>query len=191
MRRDTVSRVVDLYIAECRRGAQAELLVYRRMHSLKFAVTEAALCRLPNGKRHPHQRRIPGSSLDQARDRLIRTNLRGCASFEELHERVRRTIHDIRMIGPLAIYDIAHRIGAYLGMEPEHVYLHCGVVEGAKALGLPIKDGKLTTSQLPAAFKKLKPYEIEDCLCIYKRELANGASKNRNSCKPLWRSRVC
>jgi hypothetical protein len=34
------------------------------------------------------------------------------------------------------VYDIAHRIGAYLRREPEAVYLHAGTREGARALNL-------------------------------------------------------
>ena len=32
--------------------------------------------------------------------------------------------------------------------------------------------------ELPTAFSELKPYEIEDCLCIYKREL-QAVERNR------------
>jgi hypothetical protein len=77
----------------------------------------------------------------------------------------------IRGIGALAIYDIATRIGGYLRLEPEVVYLYAGTSKGARALGL---DGAKTLDPkaLPAAFRVLRPREIEDCLCIYAGDLA-------------------
>jgi hypothetical protein len=73
------------------------------------------------------------------------------------------------MIGPLAVYDITQRIGRYLGLEPEDVYLHRGTREGARALGLCGETVK--KDQFPAAFQRLSAAEIEDCLCIFKDEL--------------------
>jgi hypothetical protein len=137
----------------------------------------AALSKLPGGKRHPHQRRIPARVLQQAADALTNANL-SVATFDDLHQAVRTTIGDIRGIGELAVYDIACRIGAYLGLEPDQVYLHAGTREGARALGF--RGTTIRKNELPIAFRQLSPGEIEDCLCIYKTELrrlaAYGAS---------------
>lgn len=110
--------------------------------------------------------------LEHAWRKLRRQDLRRCENFDELFEVVRRTIGPIHGIGALAIYDIAQRIGAHLGLEPEVVYLHRGVVEGARNLGLTTGNGVLEPADLPEAFRRLAPYEIEDCLCIYKDALA-------------------
>lgn len=165
-------KIVNRYLAEVRPYARKEMLFFQRMPSLKSAVSAAAMCTLPNSKRHPHQYRIPGLSLTQAREILLRVDFSTCHSFEDIHQRVDSAIRDIYMIGILTIYDISHRIGAFLRLEPEHIYLHRGVIDGAKALGLPTEKGKLAVHELPAPFQKLKAYEIEDCLCIYKQELA-------------------
>ncbi len=71
----------------------------------------------------------------------------------------------------LTVYDTAHRIGRYLGVEPNRVYLHAGTMEGAKALGFKGNRSFLMRRQLPKEFRTPKPYEIEDCLCIYKDDL--------------------
>ena len=55
--------------------------------------------------------------------------------FDALHEKIERAIGPIRKIGDLAIYDIAHRIGAYLEKSPRLVYLHRGTAVGARHLG--------------------------------------------------------
>ena len=39
-------------------------------------------------------------------------------------------------LGELTVYDVAHRIGAYLQLEPDVVYLHRGTRIGARYLGL-------------------------------------------------------
>ena len=74
------------------------------------------------------------------------------------------------------IYDTAHRIGAFLGLEPEHVYVHAGTTVGAKALGLKSIDGWVAMDDLPEVFRKLKPYEVEDFLCIYKKKLKESSN---------------
>jgi hypothetical protein len=39
------------------------------------------------------------------------------------------------------------------------------------------KGAAIHPEKLPAAFSMLTPAEIEDCLCIYKDELQDGASR--------------
>jgi hypothetical protein len=77
---------------------------------------------------------------------------------------VEREIGSVQGIGKLMVYDIAHRIGAYLGKSPMLVYLHRGTKEGAAVLGF--HGETLDPAVLPTAFSQLTPTEIEDCLCI-------------------------
>jgi hypothetical protein len=94
--------------------------------------------------------------------------------FAELHGLVEREIGDIPRIGCLAVYDVAHRIGAFLRIAPALVYLHRGTREGARALGFRGKT--VHPDELPVEFRTLPAAEIEDCLCIYKRELRDRVS---------------
>ncbi len=55
--------------------------------------------------------------------------LRKCGAFAELHGLVEREIGSMRGIGALTVYDVAHRIGAFLGKPPGLVYLHAGTRE--------------------------------------------------------------
>jgi hypothetical protein len=141
---------------------------YAMQCSLADAVEAAALSELPDGKRHPHQRRIPGRVLRQAATALTNASF-AVATFDELHEVVRTTIGPLRGIGELAVYDVAYRIGAHLGLEPDKVYLHAGTREGARALDLG--GATLWKDELPKAFHRLSVGEIEDCLCSYKGDL--------------------
>lgn len=162
------AEVVSAYIRDHRDAGQDERRFYAMQSSLADAVEAAALSELPDGKRHPHQRRIPGRVLRQAATTLTNASF-AVATFDELHEVVRTTIGPLRGIGELAVYDVAYRIGAHLGLEPDKVYLHAGTREGARALDLG--GATLWKDELPKAFHRLSVGEIEDCLCSYKDDL--------------------
>jgi len=163
--------IVDEYIRDYRVRAMLEMRRYTRLESLADAVDIAARCVLPNGKRHPHQTRIPPESLAEARTRLLAADLGSCRSFDDLHPKINSLIRDIHMIGPLVVYDVSHRIGAFLRLEPDRVYLHRGTRDGALALGLGRGRDTIDLAELPDEFHRLSEAEAEDCLCIYKKRL--------------------
>ncbi|MBI5364697.1 MAG: hypothetical protein HZA53_16090 [Planctomycetes bacterium] len=136
------------------------------------AVRTAALCLTAKGKRHDHQRRIPGASLAEAARRLGRARLGKIRRFDVLHSLIAETCADLDRFGELTRYDVAFRIGAHLGIEPERVYLHAGTRKGAHALGLPHRRATLAVKDLPQDLQQLRPWQAEDFLCIYADELA-------------------
>ena len=136
---------------------------------LHEVIQVAALSVLPNGKRHNHQRRIPGSALKEAAARLSGAEFSSVSSFDDLHSAIGLAIRGIHKIGELAVYDIAHRIGAKLRLQPEKVYLHAGTRVGARALGFT--GVSVSMEELPKAFQRLTPAEAEDCLCVFKDHL--------------------
>lgn len=166
---DSHNDIVDAYIEDWREGAQRERQFFKDCRSLQLAIKFAALCKLPSGKRHPHQYRVPRAVLAEAESNLqeCAAGIQGCETFNELHELVQR---EIGGIGMLTVYDVATRIGAHLDLAPERVYLHAGTAAGAKALGLVGRE-TLSRADLPKAFRRLRAYEIEDCLCLYKTQL--------------------
>ena len=173
---DTFERVVHDYVTEYQTRSEREMRWYASQPSLERAVAVAALSKLPSGKRHSHQRRIPAAVLEEGRDRLLASDLRSCRTFHDLYETVQRAIGGIRGAGELLVYDVAHRIGAFLGLEPERVYLHAGTRAGARALGVYRGQEYLEPEALPEPFQRLSAAEIEDCLCIYKGDLLNAPS---------------
>jgi hypothetical protein len=66
----------------------------------------------------------------------------------------------------------ALRIGAKRDHLPTKVYLYAGTKKGCKALGLECKDEALSIEVFPPVVQALKPYEIEDFVCIYKKKLS-------------------
>lgn len=134
------------------------------------ALRDAALCIREGQKRHDHQRRINGQLLKKCHQKLERRFAESpkLKTFSELHNLIEDEIGGEPGIGKLTVYDIATRIGANLGLEPNLVYLHAGTRAGAKHLGLgkgqPTLDPRIPQLK---AFRRLKPHEIEDCLCSY------------------------
>ena len=153
--------------------------------SASKAIENAALCRLPSGKRHPHQRRIPRAVLELAEDRLqgaVR-RLEKARDFDALFIAVKKETGKIHGIGPLTVYDVAHRLGAFFGKLPERVYLHAGTRIGARAFG--ITGDSFSPRELPNVFSGLTAAEIEDCLCIYKDKLLNTRRQSRRRSRCL------
>lgn len=187
---------IELYVADyirCfRPAAEREIAFYAEQPDLSAVIEVAAKSEDPRGKRHSHQRRIPGAVLNEASRQLLKHKdiLASAQDFDDLHARVEGLIRPIRGIGDLAIYDIARRIASFLHLEPEHVYLHAGTCQGAKAIGLHGK--RIAREQLPIGFEDLTAAEIEDLLCIYKDTLTRGTAPpagcgerdNSSSCRP-------
>jgi hypothetical protein len=178
----TLEGIVAAYLRDYADGEARYLRFYQIQKSLPDAITKAALAELPNGGRFSHQWRIPGDVLAKARDALLKLDYTSVHTFRELYERVASALRPIRGIGLLTIYDTAHRLGAYLKLSPDEVYLHAGVRKGAKALGLGDWKAKLPMSVFPPAFQRLRPEQVEDCLCIYKSQLQawRRAQKQQN-----------
>ncbi|MFO1477610.1 MAG: hypothetical protein U1F98_13285 [Verrucomicrobiota bacterium] len=179
--------IVEAYLRDHADAEARYLRFYRVQKSLPAAISKAALAQLPNGARFSHQRRIPAGVLAQTREAMLKLDYRGITSFAALYDKVAAALRPIRGIGLLTIYDTVHRLGAYLELSPEQVYLHAGVRTGAKALGLADWRDKLPLSAFPMPFQRLRPEQVEDCLCLYKSQLqawrraqrhTSGAARN-------------
>jgi hypothetical protein len=188
----TLDEIVSDYIRNYRDDARSEMRFFESQRSPSEAIRKAALCELPSGKRHPHQRRIPRALLEHVEAKLqgIGSALAKTTSFAELHRAVEDEVGTLKGIGALTVYDIAHRIGAYFKKAPERVYLHAGVRTGAQVFG--IGGDSFDPKLLPEPFSRLAASEIEDCLCIYKDELRDAARHDRKSgCGVARRQCVC
>ena len=162
--------IVHDYIDKHRNKRKTEMQFYAKLPSLRCSIEISAMAiRSTDGKRHNHQRRIPEKLLQSLKKRLLKkeSRLKQVSSFNELIEEVQKT--KIKRIGELTIYDTALRIGAHLKKKPDRIYLHAGTKKGALALGMNCKGKKtLKMEEFSKAFQRLKAYEVEDCLCIYK-----------------------
>jgi hypothetical protein len=148
-----------------------------------------AMVRGPDGKMHSHQRRIGRERLDVAADRLLGAVnvLNNAESFEQLHQGVVNRTEALRGVGELTQYDVAQRIGAYLGLRPGVVYLHAGTRRGARHLGLEYRRSVLQVSELRDELRTLPPDHVENFLCIYEREFAGDHPGAPGACRRCLR----
>jgi hypothetical protein len=168
---DGLEGAVNDYLAYHRPLAAEELAYFSDvLTSDEEAVSKAALAEMHNRKRHPHQRRIPGSALKVSEEVLLAnfTTLRRAKSFDDLIDHVDNLIRPIPDIGELTVYDTALRIGARFNLKPTRVYLHAGARDGARALGFDGRRATIEMDELPEPLRMLSAREVEDLLCIYK-----------------------
>jgi hypothetical protein len=106
----TLDEIVNDYIREYRDDARAEMRFFEIQRSPSAAIRKAALCELPSGKRHPHQRRIPRDLLERVEARLqgIGRKLAKAIDFAGLYGLVEAEIGRIKGIGALTVYDICN-----------------------------------------------------------------------------------
>ena len=145
--------------------------------SLEEAIYYAAIARNHEGKKNKHQWRLKNIDLEKFAVQLIdkADDIKNCTSFEELLKKIE--LYKTHGIGTLAVYDTAERIGAYLELYPEKVYLHAGVKVGAeKILGKKLSEKFLRKEDLPEVFQQTDLHcgAIEDILCMYKESFDDG-----------------
>ena len=169
----SLETLVRHYIKICRSRLNSELEYFEKNPSFSEALEKASMAINEKGKRFDHQRRLTSVSLEGSKVRLSKVinSLKTCKNFAELHDLLEKLLHDVHGIGELYCYDTALRLGAFLGIYPELVYLHRGTRDGARALGLNWKEDTLDPKIFPPPIQELSPHEIEDFLCIYKKHL--------------------
>lgn len=146
----------------------------REAPTLELAIRRAVASKDGWGKHHNHQSKINALAYEPMTNTLLANErlLLLCRTFDELHDVV-ESMH-VSGWGPVGVYDIATRIGAFLQLEPESVYLHAGVKLGWVAL-LHAQDLPCDKTQLrvhrenwPDELKVLTADEVEDFLCTYR-----------------------
>lgn len=186
-----LASIANSYRRNFRPRAERELSWFVDQPDLAAALDLATQAVSSRGKRYSHQWRISRSAMSQARQALLSAHnlIQECGSFADLYHLIEDLVGDIHGIGSLYIYDTALRIGAYLRLSPEQIYLHRGTRIGARNLGLPYQKEALSPSEVPSAFRELEPFEIEDVLCIFKDKF--GPSKLPVNLDELWDRSSC
>lgn len=150
------------------------------------AVRRAVEARDADGKHHNHQSKVDITARRKFGSKIIALANRGAldlSDFDRMHDKM-----DERKpygIGPVTVYDTAIRIAAFLGIEPNSVYLHAGVRQGYKAMCEAMMRSLGTTDQFLLAWgytkaskvpldvfwsplHRLKADDVEDILCTYR-----------------------
>lgn len=155
--------------------------------NLAVAVRRAVEARDEFGKHHNHQSKVDITARRKFGAKIIHRAARGAlplTDFDKLYD----TLDFIKPygIGPVTVYDVAVRIGAYTGAEPKSVYMHAGVRQGFKALqnafdrmgneaegwhlivGVSPRQEKVKLDHFPPPLNKMKADDVEDILCTYR-----------------------
>jgi hypothetical protein len=136
--------------------------------SFEEAVTRACRCRNELGKKHNHQSKVRDPVLmawcKEICGNIIPSQI---IDFDHLFD----SLNLIRIwgIGPVTHYDVATRIGAWMKLEPEQLYLHAGVLDGWKLLyGNGRWPERIHRRSWPEALRVLPADQVEDLLCAYR-----------------------
>lgn len=190
-RSTNLEALVADYKRDTRPCRATKLRWYASAPSLPDAINRAVLALGEDGKCEPHQRRVGRLKLQ--------TYLEQVKKQTSVIRRVRRfqTLYDVlwncrtERIGALTVYDTAIRLATHLGLRPEAVYVHAGALAGAKALGLPIVDGRVLRKDLPIEFRDLECDEVEDCLCIFREQLRGRQSRKAHCARNVTPRTIC
>ncbi|MBN7813421.1 hypothetical protein J0A68_20870 [Algoriphagus sp. H41] len=166
-----IEAYIEQYLASKTKNPDTWILHCSRQSDLTKAVYYAALAENHLGKRHPHQYRRSKRTLEDFSQSIIlqADSLEKAVSFDEIYRLVEASkVYDV---GPLTIYDTAQRIGAFVQVFPDRIYLHSGTKLGAeKILGRRLKRATMDRAELPKAFQdpRLTCADLEDILCHLK-----------------------
>jgi hypothetical protein len=143
----------------------------KNSNSLEIAIRLAATGRNLKGQKHGHQNLIPPVKLDIFASCIIKKldQVAQVRNFDELIAIIESC--RVKGVGELAVYDTANRIGNYIGIFPDKIYLHRGTRAGAKLLLGGIKSKYITKEQLPIPLQTsdLSNAELEDILCFIQK----------------------
>jgi len=149
------------------------------MPSIGLAIHHVAMAVDGDDRCFDHQFHIVQPARRRAKTVLTQSEARilACRSFHELHSLFLELLSPIKGLGEMYIYDASLRMGAYLRLTPDFVYLHRGTRWGAQALGIDVRRRRpyLEKKELPEALRTLSADNLESFLCIYWDQLGRFA----------------
>jgi hypothetical protein len=181
----TYKEIVDDYKTKQRSRDDNELSYFAsNRRSFEEAVLLAGLAINLEGKRLDHMSRLQHDALSRGVTALIKYHavLSAQADFHSLLQTIYDLLKDISHLGEMYWYDTAIRLGANLGLYPDHIYLHRGTREGAARVVRDTVDRVfIDVHELPPELvdTSLSPGHYESLLCVYKDELG-GAKESSN-----------
>jgi hypothetical protein len=144
----------------------------KNQNSFTEAIYFACISEDAQGKRHSHQYRLKKQDMEAFafQLQLQEQRLRNADNFDTLFRIVNNVGSNIDGIGDMLIYDAAERIGAFLNLFPDKVYLHAGTKKGAEKVLGKIEGSTIKKEMFPEPIRSsnLSCADIESMLCMYK-----------------------
>jgi hypothetical protein len=168
-----LERIIKHYKLKSRKPIDSLILFCKAQKTLKEAIEVAGKSIDENNKTHFRQRRVEKSELNRlAEGLLLRENeIKAAKDFDEIYSIVNATKNEY--ITEITVYDVAQRIGTYMNIVPDKIYLQSGTRTGAENLLGHLGDKKyLFREDLPSPFQRpdFTLEDIEDMLFQYKDE---------------------
>ena len=144
---------------------------------IQTAIIRACKSRDQYNKRFPHQKRyIKEATLEILKNKLLNksNDINSVNNFDDLFNIIVNTGVFKNGVNSLTVYDVALRIGFYLNIFPERIYLHAGTRTGVEnLLNKKIKEYFIFKNDLQEPFKScdLTEYQLEDLFCEYKLKI--------------------
>jgi hypothetical protein len=168
-----LERIIKHYKLKSRKPIDSHILFCKAQKSLKEAIEVAGRSIDENNRIHFHQRRVEKSELNRLAEGLLlhEESMKLAKDFDEIYEIVNAVKNEY--ITEITVYDVAQRIGAYMNIFPDKIYLQSGTRIGAENLLGHLGDKKyLLREDLPIPFQRpdFTLEDIEDMLFQYKDE---------------------
>lgn len=173
---DSLEKLVNCYWQNHQQLA-VESTWYAGLDSLQLAVHEAALALADENVDLDHvPDRIPLTELAIAKQQLLEAVpiMEKLRDFDALYGEVKRCLEGLPNIGAELIFVTALRIGMQSGLEPQRIYLHADVRDGAAHLvAIDETSNNLERSQLPGIFQHpdLPAAVVQGCLAVCRYQL--------------------
>jgi hypothetical protein len=153
--------------------------------NIEDVIITAVRSRDKDGKKHPHQKRLQNDYLENYVQKLlkIKNKIAQIESFNSLYMLLEG--NKVHGVGEMLFYDVSVRIGEYLKMYPETIYVHAGTRTGLKnLLEREIHEKQIKKEILPEPFRSsdLTPGQLEDFFCRYKDIFSNNNKKKTRGC---------
>jgi hypothetical protein len=168
-----LERIIDNYKKQKNRSVDYHVQFCLDQENLKDAIEAAARAVDDYGKIHFHQRRVAKADLMALAEKLmsLENEFANAKSFDEIFEIVKKT--NQAGINEITVFDTAFRMGSYLNLFPDKIYLTSGTRIGAEhLLGKLDNINTLLPTDFPSPFqrKDISIADIEDILYVCRNE---------------------
>ena len=164
---------VEEFMADPANADTAERALFESAASLEEAITHATHGTKPDSKTQPKGDANPLSAKDRCRATLMQEQerLRASKDFHDVFTQVKGLANRTGGLGEVWIYDVSVRIAAYLGKQPDRIYLHGGAREGARAFKIASSRESISKFELPRPLRRMPCTMIGNFLSKKKKEL--------------------
>lgn len=141
--------------------------------NLRTAIKRACNSRGEDGKLFFHQGRVWQVNRDAFAANLcsglVLRRLRKADTFHALWSEITNQANLTKGIGLITTYDVTARLAAWYGFHPCVIYLHGGVLDGLRAIGVEPRGYYAHRRELPPPLRyHVNLDEVEDFLCGYR-----------------------